>query len=530
MSEAAVRPPVREVLRLVRRARPDRTWRDAAYRVYSGALAVALAVPPVVITVRNALQRPASPPEPPPQAAEVLPLVLTALVLIALWASLQDAVWRGPVRLGVAFVDWVLPLPLPRGALLRPYLLRAMASSAVLWGAACFLIPVLLWRTVLPMPDETGPILAQAAAAGVLSGLLGSGAGVLLGDERTVGRLRPFFYSLLFLLAGLAGLIWTGRAPTATADIVQWSGPWGWASRLLLSEEHRIPALALLSSAALAAGAAAFGRLPSLDPRGLRSGAQLSSGVRSGLWLTEGDWFRASLGEARRADFSPRVRLRPPADPRLLVPWRDLLGILRDGTALVRAFLLLGLSLLLARVEPETLPVSLRAALVIAGPLCMYLAVGGLMDGARYSAAVPDRARPLLHSPGGLALAHGAAPLLVALPLGLVWAAGFALAGAFEPLLSLVFLPAAAAAALAGIYRGVMPPQLMGGFDTPFGNSALIQMAVWHASGFLGLLAVVWPARSGGGAGGAVGVLAGTVLLGWWARRRGRRIMSGGGP
>ncbi|WP_106402111.1 DUF6297 family protein [Actinocorallia populi] len=524
MTEAVAEPAVREVLRLVRRARPARNRGDLAYQVYFGVLAVLLVVPPVVVAVRDALRKPASLPDLPAQVLDVLPLGLVAMALIALWAALQDAVWRGPVRVSVAFIDWVLPLPLAREAVLRPFLLRAAGLSAVLWAAGCLVLPLLLWQTVLPMPDEAGPLLVQTVAAGALLGLFGSFAGTLLGDGRILDGLRPFFHLALFLLAGLAGLIWTGRVPADAAEPVLWSGPWGWAGLLLL-DRHRLPALALLAALALAAAVAGTRRLPSLDPHGLRSGAQLASGVRAGLWLTEGGWFRASLDNARRADFSPRTALRPPRNPRLLVPWRDLLSILRDGAALVRAFLLLGAALLCIRAEPGALPLSLRVLIDVAGPLCMYLAVGGLLGGARASASSPDRARYFLHSPGGLALAHGVTPLLVAAVPALAWGGALTLLGGPDPgvLWALACLPASAAAALAGTYRGTMPLQVMSGFETPFGNSALLQMGLWHASGFLGLLAVTWP-------GNVPWLLAGTAALGWWARHRGSRIMGADGP
>lgn len=524
MAEAGSAAPLREVRDLVRRARPAGSRGDLLYRVYSAVLAALLAVTPVAAAVQNALRSSAPLPALPAQTPDVLPLALVAVVLIALWAVLQDAVLRGPIRVSVPFIDWVLPLPLSREAVLRPFLLRATGFSAALWAVGCLLLPPLLWRTVLAAPDGAGLLLVQAGAAGALLGVFASGAGTLLADGRILDRIRPLFYLSLLLLAGLAGLVWTGRVPDGSVEPVLWSGPWGWASLLLL-DRHRLPALALLAFLALATAAAARGRLPSLDPRGLRSGAQLASGVRGGLWLTDAGWFRASLGDARKAGFSARRALPPPRDPRLLVPWRDMLGILRDGPAFVRACLLLGPSLLCARAETEGLPLSLRTLITAAGPFCMYLAVGGLMEGARSCAAVPGRTRYLLHSPGGLALAHGLAPLLVAAVPTLAWTGVLTLLGGPDPgvFWAAACLPASAAAALAGIYRGVMPLQFLSGFDTPFGNSALLQTALWHASGFLGLLAVAWP-------GNVPWLLAGTAALVWWARRRGGRVMGAGGP
>ncbi|MEO3784629.1 hypothetical protein ABGB12_14935 [Actinocorallia sp. B10E7] len=530
----AVRARTREVLRLVRRGRGARGRGESAYRVYFLLLAAALVVPPAAVTLRDALRAPASPPELPAQIPLVLPLVLTAVVLVGLWAVLQDAVLRGPVRLSVPFIDWVLPLPLPREAFLRPALLRAALSSAALWSAGCCLLSVFLWRTVPPMPDDAGAALARAAATGALLGVLGSGTGVLITrQDGLADRIRPFFHLLLFFLLVLTVLVWTGRIPADAVEPVLWSGPWGWASLLILGSGRQATAMSLLAALTTAAAVTGVRLLPSLDPRRLRTGAHLASGVRAGLWLTEANWFRATLGDARNADFSARRGLRPPKDPRLLVPWRDLQGILRDGPAFTRALLLTGLVLLCARTDLE-LPVSLRTVLALAVPLCAYLAVGGLMGGARAYTSDPGRARYFLLPPGRLALAHGVSPLLAVLLAGLAWCAVLTVLDGPSPgmLWALASLPAAAAAALAGIYRGVLPSHLTLGFDTPFGNSAPLQMLAWHASGFLGLLVVAWPvlsARPGPGWGGVPWLLLGTAALAWWARRRGRRLMGADG-
>ncbi|GAA2727932.1 DUF6297 family protein [Actinocorallia aurantiaca] len=531
----AVPDSTREVLRLVRSGRSTGGRGELAYRVYFFLLTAALAVPIVAFTFRDALRAPASPPDLPDQVLRVLPLALTAAVLVGSWTALRDAALRGPVRLSVPFIDWVLPLPLPRNAFLRPALLRAALASAALWLTGSCLLLLFLWRTALPMPDDAVAALVRAASAGALLGVLGSGAGVLAAHDGggLVGRLRPLFHLLLFALLILSALVWTGRVPPDAVDPVLWSGPWGWASLLVLGSGPLWPPMAALAALALAAAVAGVRLLPSLDPRRLRSGAHLASGIRAGLWLTEANWFRATLGDSRYADFSARRGLRPPKDARLLVPWRDLQGILRDGSALVRALLLTGLGLLFARTDLE-LPVSLRTALTVAVPLCAYLAVGGLMGGARAYTSDPGRARYFLLPPGRLALAHGVSPLLAVLLAGLAWCAVLTVLGGPSPgtLWTLACLPAAAAAALAGIYRGVLPAHLMLGFDTPFGNSAPVQMLAWHASGFLGLLAVAWPvlsARPGPGWGGVPWLLAGTAVLAWWARHRGSRLMDAGG-
>lgn len=254
-------------------------------------------------------------------------------------------------------------------------------------------------------------------------------------------------------------------------------------------------------------------------------------------------WFRTwwPTGFRSRPGSGPRLRLRPPRDARYLVLWRDLLGMLRAPYPVLRGCLLGWGALVLLRTEAH-LEGAAAIGWVLAPAVLLYLAAAQLLSGARMDVADPRRVRylPPAQSFGTLALMHGVLPLAclfaavgIAVPFLLLNGAPATDAGSL-----LLALPATVAGALVGVYRGWMPDHLTVGVETPMGNTAPIQMAVWHLSGLLGLLAAIAPVVLGTGLGRGPGVVLGQwwldvlwVLIGtaWlvsWARGRARASLS----
>ncbi|KAB7845494.1 hypothetical protein [Streptomyces mobaraensis] len=92
-------------------------------------------------------------------------------------------------------------------------------------------------------------------------------------------------------------------------------------------------------------------------------------------------------------------------------------------------------------------------------------------------------------------------------------------------------VPALVGAALVSAYRGALPPQAVVGTDTPFGNTAMFQLAGWYLRGPLGALVTTGPALAlvllhRGPAPAAVAgwlAAAGAAHL-WWAHHTARRL------
>ncbi len=568
---------VLRLLREHRRAALRRNRGDAAYAVYLTVFVGVLALPPAAIAVFEAVSAP-SPLDPwsADRSAALVPLLLTGLLWL-LWVSAREAAVRGPVQVSAPLIDWVLPLPVDRSRFLAPALLRSVAVRAASGAALGPLLLVLLWRTVLPVPGSGGGgawvLLAQTGLAGALVGVLSTACGALVVayGTRATRALRLWHALAQLLLLGSAGIAWTLALPAPSLRAGAWIG------------------LVLLAVGAAWLFVLALRSLRVVEPSSLRERAATASGLRSGIWMSDPSWYQVAVTErVDRADqdiatarplvgtarpgsqvtgvsagntrvtrfrpwsrtwfssgFSsrqgsgPRLRLRPPRDARYLVPWRDLLGVLRAPYPALRGFLMVWVALVLVRTDAH-LEGAAAFGWLLAPAVLLYLAAAQLLSGARMDVADPRRVRylPPTQSFGTLALMHGVLPLVclftavgAAVPLLLLSGAPASDAGSL-----LLALPATVAGALVGVYRGWMPDHLTVGVETPMGNTAPLQMAAWHLSGLLGLLVAIAPVVLGVGLGpGAVlgqwwldvlWVVLGTSWLVSWARRRARASLS----
>ncbi|GAB3464658.1 hypothetical protein GCM10027570_52670 [Streptomonospora sediminis] len=532
---------VLDLLRNRRRARLRQRKGDIAYAVYLAVFGGALVLVPLITAVLQTLRSAAALPEWAPDAMAALPFWATAALLVVLWSAVYDATVRGAVRIEPAAVDWVLTLPISRSAVLRPALWRAVAARAALGSALGLVLLIGLWQSAVPAPAGAAPAVAalgRAALAGALTGVLTAalGAAATVYGAGPLRFLRPVYYLALLVLCGAGAQAWADPAPAFATGLALWSGPWGWAPQAVLPPAvpgAAAPWPALLPLAAAAAGTLAWSMrtVPQIPRWRLRAHAATAAGVRSGFWLIDANWLHTAFGGAHTGG-RYRIRLPPPRRAWLTVPWRDALHALRSPVPLLRACLLSAVAVLVAHLPIEPVP-AVALVLSAAVPALHYFAAAQLLGAARAEVTDPRLARYFPHTAGVLGLLHGLVPAVLLAAVTAVAGAGAAAAWGADggaAIRAVLLVPAAVAAALVGLYRGTLPAHLMVGYDTPFGNSAPMQMLLWHAAGLAGLVALAWPVAAGALAGpwAAAGwLLAGAGCLAWWAQHRARGALAG---
>jgi len=490
-----------ELLRGLRRGRGRQQAASIAFWVYLVAFTAAVYGGSLIAAAYRAVRHP---PPATPVAGQVLhaaPAGLAALALLLLLVLVRDALWRGPVTVPQATVDWLLDTPVDRGRLLRPRF-RLSAAGTTAAGAAVGVVPAAALVAAGLGGHGSGDVLRlTGAAAGSVALLfaLGTGAAGLVerypGAGRWVRAATPAVLAGAGLLGGLAAWAALGRPPALLSAVAVWSGPWGWAAQpAAAAAGHAVSggtagvttwwplAAALLAVAALAALAAADRAAAGVSSSVLRARAA-AIGAMSAAALsmnTRGvaTAYRGAAG-TRRAVF----RLRPPRRRGLVLLWRDLLAIARAPARLAAAVTLAvaaaGLMVLAARARHVSL-VPVACALTLG-----YLAAAWLCEGARLDADDPRRSVPLPFRFASLAWWHMAGPAAILLAAaGLPVLVACVLAGDPRPLaLLVVTVPVLVAGALLNVFRAPLTPELFMGFDTPVGNTAAVSIVIWVAWG-----------------------------------------------
>lgn len=491
--------PALRLLRELRRGRSKRHAADVAYWIYLALLLMLIYGFQQIEAAYRALRRPPLPGPHAPQVLAAAPAALTALALLLILVLLRDALWRGPVTLSQAAVDWLLGTPVDRGRLLRPRF-RMSAVTTVIVGAAVGLVPAAVLVSLGLGGHDTGSALRLTGAATGSAALLfmsGTGAAALVERHRAgagwLRRATPAAAAVAALLAGLAA--WATAASPASApgvrggldDVVLWSGPWGWAAQPVAAlAGARAPlwpvataVLGALAAAALAAGYRSAARVPGAV---LRARAQTLSAMSAAAFSFDTRGIALAYSRAagpRRA----RLRLRPPRRRELVLLWRDLLALARAPSRLAGAagLALLGVGVLLAAGSAghlSLLPVTCALGLG-------YLAASWLCEGARLDAEDTRRCANLPFRFGSLPWWHAAVPCLVLLAAAGVPVAALSAASG-DPrflLLLAVTVPVLVAGAMINVFRPEFPPDLFGGVDTPVGNTAAYRMVFWFARG-----------------------------------------------
>ncbi|TDC78422.1 hypothetical protein [Streptomyces hainanensis] len=449
--------------------------------------------------------------------ADGAPYALPALSLAALALAALDALWRGPVVLPRHDADWLLPMPVPRWPLLRPWLLLSLGVLCVA-GLVAGLGAALVFAAA--GLGDVGPLLLATCPPAVGVALLAGGVAVAVQRLPAAARLARWLAVPALGVAGLLAVLAVAGEPAAprVADVLRWSGPWGWAGQpALAAVSGGTPgwpvAACLLGAAVVAALAPARWLVTGMPAAMLRARSRAAMRVLAAALSLEPRTMRLALagaagGGAAGARLAGwRRRLRPPRSRALAVPWRGAVALLAEPRRVGWAVPLLLVAAVL-----------LRAGTVGATALAAaigYAAGARLLEAARLDADDPRRAR--LWWPGtaaGLAMRHTLLPgvvlTAVAVPLGLAF-------GTLPALLAAV--PVLLAAGLVAAHQRPLPLWLLAG--GALGRWSAAVAAVWQLSGPIAAvvaLAALLPAAGGWLAPAVCWPLA-AVLLRWAAAR-----------
>ncbi|MDT0444607.1 hypothetical protein [Streptomyces johnsoniae] len=477
---------------------------------------------------------------------EALPFGAVAAGLVALCLIFGDALWRGPVLLPRPDADWLLPMPVPRWPLLRPWFLLSLGLlclGALLAGLGLGLV------LAAARLGDPGPLILACTGPAVCLALLAVAGAVAVQRFAAAARLAraaagPALLGALLLavLAARDAAEPGGGAPEAVRTAVLWSGPWGWAAQPALAAAGTHPPYWQAAAALLAAAAAvALVPLPRLV-RGmpaavLRTRSRAVGRVAGGLLAMDLRTVRlamaaAATGAARGAGPPGRLarlsrRLRPPRRLWLAVLWRDTVALLGAPRRPAAALLLLAAAFTAAA---ATTAASGAAALVpTALAVCLgHAAAARLVETARLDADDPRRAAQWWpRSAAALTLAHAVVPTAVLLLAGLPFAVPLDLTTGV-PAVSLLFAaaPVLTAGALMAVHRPVLPGWVL--HSGMLGASGPALAATWYAAGPLtavtGLTVLLTPQLSGGTAAWPAFFLcwslAAALLAGAWSRAR----------
>jgi hypothetical protein len=501
--EAAARAgrtePAFALLRELRRGRARRHATDVAYWIYVVVLLVLFFGYAQIAAAYRGLQHPPPPGPHTPHVLAAAPAAMTALALLALLVLLRDALWRGPVTLPQAAVDWLLDTPVDRGRLLRPRFRRS-AMVTVLAGAAVGIVPAAALVSLGLGGASTASVLrltgAAMAAAALLFGF-GAGAAGLVERHRGGGvwlrRLTPAAVAAAVAFAGLAAWAATAQSgPTASLtrvldDVALWSGPWGWAAQPVTAAAGGSSplwplAVAMLAALAVAALVTGYKSADGVPGAVVRARAQTLGAMSAAVFSFDTRGVAVAYSRAAGARRA-RFRLRPPRRRELVILWRDLLAMVRAPSRLAGAagLALLGTGLAIAAGSAARPSPVLAACALALG----YLAASWLCEGARLDAEDTRRSANLPLRYDTLVWWHSAMPCLVLLAAAGVPVIALAAAAGDPRILALlvVTVPVLVAGAMVNVFRPEFPPDLFGGVDTPLGNTAAYRIVLWFALG-----------------------------------------------
>ena len=261
-----------------------------------------------------------------------------------------------------------------------------------------------------------------------------------------------------------------------------WSGPWGWAAQGLVALSGGTAplwpvAVALLAVAAARRSRPATGLQPGCPAAALRARARTIGNMSAAVTNLDarrvGAAYRAVTGGYGRV----RFMLPPPLRRELVLPWRDLVALVRAPSRLAWAGLLslaaVGLGALAVH-SPHS------ALLPLAGALGLgYLAASSLCEGARLDADDTRRSGQLPFRYDSLVWWHAIVPCLALAVFGGIPAAALAVATGKAWLLAVVAVAilVLVGGALVNSYRGPLEAETLSyGFETPFGNTGSIMV------------------------------------------------------
>ncbi|MFD0340252.1 hypothetical protein ACFVH0_16450 [Streptomyces sp. NPDC127117] len=471
-------------------------------------------------------------------ASEVSLFLVPTVLFLVLLLSARGAMWRGPVVLDGPTVHLLLPSRVGRRALLLPRL----RASAVLWsviGAAVGALAGFLLQDISARPWTL--LAAAGAVSGVCAALVSCAAGTLVERyavalARRAGALFAAGWAVAVAAAVVTVLSWRGWEIRWLAQVLLWSGPWGWSAQPLLWALGVVGPQAAVGSV-LSLCAAVLGlllsvrELPRIPQSALRLRATVAARVGASVLMLDLRQARSGVPALRARRSVPLMRLPIPRHASLLVPWRDLSCLLRHpsrlGWALVWLVLALG-----GASSASSLVATSQLLAVLGSLLALYLAAAQLTEPARLESDDVRRSTNLGWSFRALALLHAVVPLAVLLVGVAAGAAVCVLAGAPVGLMASLTacVPGLVTAALVSSYRGVMPIHLLMGADTPMGNTGPWQAVLWYGRGPLVAICLLLPVclTVARGQSWSFPQLLWQALVAaagaWWARRTAHRL------
>lgn len=510
------------LLRELRRGQGRKKAASLAYGIYVVALVMFIYGGSVILAAVRALRQPPKPTPVTPHLLSALPAGLTSIALLALLVLLRDALWRGPVTLPPAVVDWLLGTPVDRRRLLRPRFWLSVVLAMVAGIAAGVVVTAGLVEAGLGGRDTADVVRLAGAATGpaVLLAVFATGCGCVVeryeGARRWLWRVTPVLAGAAVVFAGLA--VWasfrpvpaaqpfaaqpvvrpTTRPPIALAPIGL--PPVALAPVAVAPIAHPpikvaaiaqppvgLPpiALALVAVAAIAALTWGWVAAAGVPAARLRVSGRAVSSMSASLRGMDSRGFSRAYRDAAGAGTRTRagVRFPPPRWRPLVLAWRDGLALARSPSRLAAAILaaLLAVGLFGVSQPGQRLPPLVTASGLSLG----YLATAWLCEGARQDADDPRRSAQLPYRYSSLPARHAVIPAAVLLVVtGLpVAVACVASASAWPAVMLVVTVPALVAGAMVNVFRGPLPPGAFGGFDTPFGSTGAITIAAWAATG-----------------------------------------------
>lgn len=529
---------VRTHLREARRGTREEKHRSLAFALYGIALVATFWGVPGLLAAARAGHEGEQPSAVIAAAVTSLPVTFPVLLLVVVLGMARAAVFRGPVLVDQPTVSWLLRTPVRRGPLLLPRLAASAGTTAAvgvtLGGATGFLLH---GSGPHPWPVAT----LAGASAGVATGLTTSAVGVCIERyDQKVLRYGARFFALtwvaLAIVVAFAALTVAWGTPSWAAGLFLWSGPWGWSAQPLVAAVGGPAPWWWLGAALSVVSLAALALLTVLETTQIPVGAlhrraTVVTAVATSLVMLDLRQAKAGLPSLKGSRSRPATRLPMPRHPWLLVPWRDATALLRAAGRLGWAAAWTTTALFLAVLAPQVRE-DARELLCVVALVAQYLAAAQLTEPARLESDDMCRSAGLPWTARRLALWHALVPagLLYA---GLGIGVGVcALGGAVRPGLVVLVgaVPAFVAAALVNSYRGVIPPHILVGTQTPMGGTAPLQTVVWYLRGPLAALIVTVPVLVSVVHDGTytplrlVGQLAAGAVGLWWAGRTAHRL------
>lgn len=396
------------------------------------------------------------------------PLLAAAGVLLLVGGVVGLLARLGPLSLPPARAAWWLPLPVDRGALLRPVLPWRVLPAAVVAGALVAALGVLV------LPAGTGAVAPLALAAGAVVALLVAAAVVEQAGDRPPSAVRrvadaAVLAAPLLVVVAAADDVLLGR-PAVDAAAPAAADPTGGGVAAIAAvvavalvvagvvvalvarrRAGRVPAAALTASGALTAQVTGSGLL--LDTRALgRALAGPGRPVPGGRARRAGRRGAVPAAAAATRSRPARAVARGPVGVLVVA---DVLAVVREPRRVVTAAVL---ALLPGAVAVAAGGSTWPALLAVAA--CTYAAATTLAEPVRHRVVVPALDAVLPISAGAAAWAHLLAlVLLTAVP---TTAAALVLEllapGALPAWLVVASAPGVAAAALRGAARAELDP------------------------------------------------------------------------